>query len=68
MTTALLIGLTVLLAMFLIRNNRTFTIRTEILYVHGLDAYMELPSYDAMIFHPKHWHRWTVWQWMEWTE
>jgi hypothetical protein len=68
MINTLLIAYAALLAMFVVRNNRTIAIRMAILDTHGLDAHQKLPSYDAMVFHPKHWHRWTMWQWMEWTE
>jgi hypothetical protein len=31
-------------------------------------AYGHLPGYDRMVINPRHWHRWTKRQWVEYVE
>lgn len=55
------------ICIFLCRNNCVFSARTQFLFKTRREAalYESLPSYDEMLFHPKHWGRWTKAQWAD---
>jgi uncharacterized membrane protein YgcG len=68
-----LIGLAmffVAMAVILLRNWRVYAVGIDILWddTLGLVPYKALPSYEAMLFHPRHWHRWTKAQWVAYVE
>lgn len=54
-----------LMLVFQIRNNAVFSARMQFLFKTEAERalFEALPSYDAMLFHPKHWGRWTKAQW-----
>lgn len=53
------------IAVAMVRN--TLTLRVRLALIHdkffGLDGYHLLPSYDAMLFHPRYWGMWRKAQW-----
>lgn len=58
--------------LFIWRNNATCDIRIAIIKtateddLHaGLELYALLPSYDAMLFHPAYWLKWSEADWRE---
>jgi hypothetical protein len=67
---AILLALAVLLVFVAVRNGAVLQSRLAILDVKpiskGLDLHNALPSYEAMLFHPKYWLLWTAPHWLAW--
>lgn len=63
----LMLGIYCVVGIFLCRNNCVWCARTQFLFKtrHEAALYDALPSYDEMLYHPKHWHRWTKAQWAD---
>lgn len=51
----------------LLRNSYVCSVRIEFINDGSLfpDFYKRLPSYNEMLLHPKHWHRWNKRHWLE---
>lgn len=60
----------VIMVLYLIRLSTILSCRQGVLdqepVDRGLKLHAQLPSYDAMILHPRYWHLWTVRQWLTW--
>jgi hypothetical protein len=63
----LLICIYAALMSFLLRNNSVFSSRMQFLFKTDVERRLfdALPSYEEMLYHPKHWGRWTKAQWAE---
>lgn len=61
------LGINAVLIAFLLRNNSVFSSRMQFLFKTDVERRLfdALPSYEEMLFHPKHWGRWTKAQWAE---
>ena len=64
----IIVGLILWLALLLVRNNVTCTIRIHVIYDDWPKRYNKLPSYDAMLFNPRYWGMWTQKQWDSWID
>lgn len=62
------VGVTVALLLIpaLLRIDSVFEVRMWFIDDEAMwpDGYYALPSFAEMVFHPKHWHRWTKAQWV----
>lgn len=60
------LGIGALLIAALLRNESIYSSRVQFLFKTDAERrlYEALPSYDVMLFHPKHWGRWTKAQWV----
>jgi len=54
----------------IIRNLSVYLVGVAFLYDKHLSYtdYDALPSYESMLFHPRHQFRWTKAQWVKWVE
>lgn len=61
-------GVAILFAAFLaVRNQCVYNVRIAAIDVNDrLRTYEALPSYDAMLYHPKYWLLWTRAHWFAW--
>jgi hypothetical protein len=62
-------GVAIALCLFMLyRNSRVLRVRLDFIDTPGLfpEAYMALPSYDAMLDHPKYWLLWSTEDWRAW--
>lgn len=59
-----------LIGLFYVRSEAVYRIRIGFIGDASLypDAYNALPSYDTMMYHPKHTLRWTKSQWVAWVK
>lgn len=60
----------VVLAFVLIRNNRVLSVRIAFIDCRSdwEPRYRCLPSYDAMLLHPRFWLLWTFADWTAWVD
>lgn len=65
-----LLGILAAIVCLFFRNDWTLHIRLSFIDDDDLwpTSYERLPPYGQMLFHPKHWHRWTKAQWMRYTK
>ena len=65
------IGILVFLCWFVLMRNFAI-LKVRLAFIDDKElwpkTYYSLPSYEAMVFNPVHWGRWTKAQWVRWVK